>query len=99
MAVVTQQARAQPGTNEKFRGGRPPLAAGHHLSPSCHPGSGAGLCQQHGPHVSRAAGWEGSISGVSWASVRPGQSLGQACCGSAGSLALINLREACLLSP
>lgn len=55
----------------------PFLAACHHLSPFCHPDSGAGLCQLHGPPCLGGTGWEwSSISGVSWASVLPGQSPG-----------------------
>lgn len=111
LAKVTQQAlgtardkwevlewvtEAGPGWNVL----RPSLAACHHPSPLCHPGSGAGLCQQHGPPCLQDH-WVGMEQhfwgqlGICAARMGP---WGRHATGSASSLALINLLEACLLS-
>lgn len=73
------------------------LAACHHLSLLCHPGSEAGLCQQHGPPCLQDC-WVGTEQyfwgqlGICAARTGP---WGKHPAGAASSLALINLLEAC----
>lgn len=80
---------------------QPSLAACHHLSPFCHPGSGEGLCQQHasppclqGPWMGREQHFWGQL-GICTARTEP---RGRHAVESASSLALINLMEACVES-
>lgn len=94
------QISSRVGDEGRPAGGMPchmALAACHHLSLLCHPGSEAGLCQQHGPPCLQDC-WVGTEQyfwgqlGICAARTGP---WGKHPAGAASSLALINLLEAC----